>query len=377
MSLDLRYAYDDDYPQLSAFLDTYWGKDHVYVRQKALFDWTFGRRELWGNDGYSFALAEDHGEVVGILGGIPFMANCFGRSSRGVWLANYMVRPDYRRGALALRLLNMFRQPPFTVTIAFGVSTAAAPLYSALRAHMLTTIPRHMAIFPDAVERFTRLLLLTYPDWPLSRARTLAEALRYPHAPEAASPYGTTIPAGWDTHDWPRWAACTVGATRDSAYLRWRYQSHPTFTYHILTVPEGKRTGLAVWRLETIQRSTSQGRKPVDCLGRLLEFLPTSRTNAEALLTCFWQALREADALGADYYGYHGGLGAWLHSQGFHAVHSCVDGLAVPARFQPLDGQGSSIVSAVFASDDMLRCDATAQCPWYWTKSDADQDRPN
>jgi GNAT superfamily N-acetyltransferase len=136
MSLEVRYAQLDDYPRLSAFLDTYWAKDHVYVRQRSLFDWTFGRRDVWAHDGYSFALAEDHGEVVGILGGVPFVMNCFGRTSPGVWLANYMVCPDYRRGALAVRLLNMFRQPLFTVTIAFGVSMAAVPLYTALRARV-------------------------------------------------------------------------------------------------------------------------------------------------------------------------------------------------------------------------------------------------
>jgi hypothetical protein len=278
---------------------------------------------------------------------------------------------------LALRLLNMFRQPLFTVTIAFGVSMAAVPLYTALRAHVLETMPRYVAIFPDAVERVTHLLRLAYPDWPVARAHTLAKALRYHENLEAADPHETAIPANWDTQDWPRWAACTVGAARDTAYLRWRYQNHPDFTYRILTVREGKRTGLAVWRLETICRATSQGREPVDRIGRLVEFLPASRTNAEALLACFWQALREVDAIGADYYGYHGGISVWLHETGFHAVQYCTDGLAMPARFQPLDGKGGRIVSAVFVPDDVPACASEVRCPWYWTKSDADQDRPN
>jgi hypothetical protein len=377
MSVEVRYAQLDDYPRLSAFLDTCWAKDHVYVRQRSLFDWTFGRRELWPYDGYSFALAEDHGEVVGILGGVPFVMNCFGRTSSGVWLANYMVRPDSRRGALAVRLLNMFRQPLFAVTIAFGVSTTAVPLYTALRARVLETIPRHVVIFPDAVERAAHLLHLTYPDWPAARTHALAKTLCYQQSLDEAGSYGTTIPANWDTQDWPRWAACTVGAVRDLAYLHWRYQSHPHFTYRFLTVREGKRTGLAVWRLETICRATSQGRESVDRIGRLVEFLPASRTNAEALLACFWQALREADAIGADYYGYHGGISSWLHGVGFHAVQHSADGLAMPARFQPLDSKGGRIVSAIFAPDDVPACTAEVQCPWYWTKSDADQDRPN
>jgi hypothetical protein len=227
------------------------------------------------------------------------------------------------------------------------------------------------------VERVSHLLHLAYPDWPAARVHAMAKALRYRQSLEAASPYGTTIPTNWDMQDWSRWAACTVGAARDTAYLCWRYQSHPDFTYRILTVREGKRTGLAVWRLETIHRATPQGHEPVDRIGRLVEFLPASHANAQALLACFWQALREADAIGADYYGYHGGMRAWLHAAGLHALQHCTDGMAMPTRFQPLDGQGGGIVSAVFAPNDMPACTAAAECPWYWTKSDADQDRPN
>jgi hypothetical protein len=86
----------------------------------------------------------------------------------------------------------------------------------------------------------------------------------------------------------------------------------------IITVREGKCTGLAVWRLETIHCVTSRGRESVDCIGRLVEFLPASYTNAEALLACFWQVLCEVHAIGADSYGYHGGISAWLHG-----VFSC------------------------------------------------------
>jgi hypothetical protein len=101
-----------------------------------------------------------------------------------------------------------------------------------------------------------------------------------------------------------------------------------------------------------------------------VEFLPASRTNAEALLACFCQALRQEDAIGADCYGYHSGMSAWLHGAGFHAVQHCIDGPALPARFQPLDGKSGCIVSAVFAPDDVLVGDAEAPCPWYWTTSD-------
>ena len=229
--------------------------------------------------------------MVGILGGVPFVMNCFGCTSPGVWLANYLVRPDYRRGALAVRLLNMFRQPLFTVTIAFGVGSAAVPLYTALRARVLETIPRHVAIFPEAVERVSHLLHLTYPDWPAARVRA-GKGVALPSEPRRSRPI-------WDNHSrqlgHARLAAMGRvhgwGSTRHGV-LALALPEPPDFPYRILTVREGKRTGLAVWRLETIHRAT-QGREPVDRIGRLVEFLPASHANAQALLACFWQALRE------------------------------------------------------------------------------------
>ena len=96
-----------------------------------------------------------------------------------------------------------------------------------------------------------------------------------------------------------------MGAARDAAYLTWRYRKHPVFEYRFVTVAEGGRTGLAVWRLEPIRRQTPEGRVDVDRIGRLVEFLPVSAENAEALFAAFIRELGEAGAMGADYYGYH------------------------------------------------------------------------
>jgi len=378
LSLVVRYATPGDYARISAFLDSYWAKGHVYTRLPRLFDWTFGRRNLWDQDSYSFAVAEDESDVVGILGGIPFVFNCLGRASPGIWFANYMVRPDYRRGSLALRLFNTFHRPPYTTVIAFGVSPAAMPLYQTLRARVLSEIPRHFGVLPGAEERLVRLLCLIYPDWPTSRARRISRALRFPHElGETALTNSAAMPEHWDERDWPYWAARTVGAARNHDYIQWRYSEHPCFTYRVIAVPDGERTGLLIWRLETMRRSTPHGLEDIDRLGRLVEFLPTSRHNAQVLLTHFCQMLGKAGALGADYYGYHGEIGYGLHELGFCMLRENEDGLAIPTRFQPLDGEGSPILSAVFVPDDVPVCSHDLSCLWYWTKSDADQDRPN
>lgn len=377
MSIEFRYASFGEYPRIRRFLDEYWAKDHVYVRLPQLFDWTFGRSGVWDQEGYSFALAEDKGEIVGILGGIPFIFNCLGKSSRGAWLANYMMRPDYRRGSLGVRLLSMFRRPPYETVVAFGVNTSVIPLYRLLRWRILEEIPRHFLVLPEATERMAHLVRLAQPDWPGDRAAALAQFFTMSEAHTTTVAHAKILPLSWDLYDWPQLASITIGGVRDLDYLTWRYVRHPVFRYRFLSVPEGPRNGLLIWRLETIRCVTANGDDKVDHLGRLVEFLPSSSMNARHLLTLFVRELSDAQALGADYYGFHGESRAWLEEFGFRAINQYQDGQAIPSRLQPLDRRGGTIRSALAIRDEVPICTTDAGCPWYWTKSDADQDRPN
>jgi hypothetical protein len=185
------------------------------------------------------------------------------------------------------------------------------------------------------------------------------------------------VPSDWDRRDWPDWASRTSGAARDADYLRWRYLDHPCFDYRFVTVPEGARTGLAVWRLEAIRADGPTGRVEVDRIGRLVEFLPVSRSNAETLLAAFLGQVAACDGMAADYYGYHGETRRWLEELGFPGTGFHQDGNALPSRFQPLDRKGGGIMSAMFVHDCSPPCPDDPECPWYWTKSDSDQDRPN
>lgn len=372
-----RYARFDEYPEISRFLNEHWAADHVYVRKQELFEWTFRRSRHWDDDTYSFAVAEDNSELVGILGGIPFTFNTFGKTSKGIWIVNYVIRPDHRRGSTALQLLSMFRKPPFQAVIAFGINPATSSIYRVLRGQVLDEIPRHFLVLPGAQARMINLLQAAYPDWPVDRARELGEAFRIDALPADGVRADGAIPEDWDEAQWPHLAAETAGAARDSDYLTWRYMQHPNFKHRFITARDGSRIGLAVWRLETIRRETPQGRKDVDRIGRLLEFLPASRDNARELLTKFLQDLSSCDALGADYYGYHGPTRMWAQEFGFRATQSVQDGPLIPSRFQPLDGKGGGIMSAMFLNERLPPCSPDAQCSWYWTKSDSDQDRPN
>jgi hypothetical protein len=105
--------------------------------------------------------------------------------------------------------------------------------------------------------------------------------------------------------------------------------------------------------------------------------MPVSPRNARDLIGRFLHELDSSGALGADYYGYHGEIGAWLEDTGFLPVQASADGKAIPSRFQPLDDKGGGIMSAMFLHDPIPSCSTRPDCAWYWTKSDSDQDRPN
>ena len=158
MSMQFRFAKADEYPAISEFLDTHWAKGHIYTRDEELFRWTFRRTNHWDDDGYSFALAEDNGELVGILGGIPFVLNAFGQKSKAVWIVNYVIRPDHRKGTGALQLLSMFRKAPFEATVAAGITKESTVIYRVLRGQVLDPIPRHFMVLPNGGERFVAIV---------------------------------------------------------------------------------------------------------------------------------------------------------------------------------------------------------------------------
>lgn len=259
MSIEFRYARADEYPAISEFLDTHWSRGHIYTRDEELFRWTFSRANHWDGDGFSFAVSEQEGELTGILGGIPFAFNCFGKRSKAVWIVNYVIRPDQRKGTAALKLLSMFRQAPFEETVAFGITQESTVIYRVLRGQVLDRIPRYFIVLPNEGHRLKRLLTVAHPDWPEDRAEALRVVLERKDISTASIEAGTGIPEGWDQQYWPAIAERTIGAERDSDYLTWRYQRHPRFDYKFISL----RGGLAVWRLETIRRRTENGLEDV------------------------------------------------------------------------------------------------------------------
>ncbi len=376
MSITFRFAHRCEYPRISRFIDEYWAHQHVYVRSRALFDWTFTRPGYTPAEEYSFALAEDGNEIIGILGGIPHTFNKRGEARPAVWIVNYAIRPDYRKGTAALKLLSMFRNPSYPVVIASGLNPSTVAIYQVLHGVVFPETPRHLMVLPDATARMAALVQAAGEGVGRERAMQVARAFSSDAGDDAPNGCASKLPADWDGQNWRAIAAETVGAARDADYLSWRYLQHPSFHYEFITLPEGARTGLLIWRLETIRMAGSDGLQDFDRLGRVVEFLPVSAANARGLTSLLRNRLRQMDAMGADCYQYHGATRTLLTECGFLDTASVEDGTAIPSRFQPLTVDAGTL-NAMFCDPDLPPCNSGSGCSWYWTKSDSDQDRPN
>jgi hypothetical protein len=377
MAVHVRYLRQDEYAIAAEFLHRYWSPNHVYTRDRRLFDWTFGRRGLAGPDEYTFAVAAEGREVVGILGGIPFAFNNHGDRDPGVWLTNWFVRPEARATGAGILLLSVFQKPRRSVLISFGITQNVAILYRQMNWSIIDNLPRFCFVLPGREARAASLFRSANPEWTWEDSAAIARWLTLEEEFAARDSFQCFLPGDWDERGWKRWAPVSVGGARDLPYLTWRYAEHPAFHYETAVVEENGEYGLAVWRVESVRQPAVDFTEGGERIGRIVEFLPLSLQNARQLFGIIVRSLREADAVGADFYVQHAAIAETVRQIGMRDTLAHVKGMAIPSRFQPVDNRGGRILSAVGGTMRGDQGQTLETADWYWTKSDSDQDRPN
>lgn len=377
MSITLRYAGWEDRAQAMSLVDQLWRRGHRLSWDVPLFDWMFGaRRHLWDHDGYSFAIASNQDEPVGIHAGVPFRLNVRGESKLGLWRMLWIVVPDARAGNAGLLLHRAVDRPPY-INVSFGINDLVARLYKAMGYALIPDIPRHVAVLPGGAAASDALLGIAYPTWEAARRTALVAALQVRVPDRQGGEVAFGLPEDWERQGWAKLAPQVIGAARDQDYLTWRYVDHPGFTYRLLSVRQGADLALAVWRAETIRAPGQDG--ALCQMGRVVEILlPEPRLGPDLLAALYADMTAQGMAL-ADYYGYHHATAQLLDGCGFRAAHDVVDGPLIPTRFQPLDGGTGTIKSGLHAPKG-LEVPSFPVGPggdWLWSKGDSDQDRPN
>jgi GNAT superfamily N-acetyltransferase len=327
--------------------DSYHNPNYVLL-SPAYTRWQFLDNPANETRAYTLWLVLHDGAVVAQLGFVPFCGRSpAGERFRGAYPINLIVRPDYRAAGLGVILLSrLLKQTQWVINP--GVNEAGAVLGLGLGMRDLGFLHRYIAVLNAAGAKHLsadgRLPLGITEASPQSPAQRATAATRLPaHTPDV---YSLPLAA--------------YGAERSRDLLRWRYESHPAFTYEFLLSED--RKNILVFHEE---RETQSGALVI----RIVDLLAVGEAQG-TLLGAALSIARARNAVLADFFCSLTCYDAALKGEGFFNEADHEDG-RIAALFQPLDFRKVGI--RVLASGPPGHSTGN----WYITKADSDQDRPN
>lgn len=343
----IRFAQKTDTPQLVAFLDAHWRKEHIFVSHPALLEWQHTHPDN-PDTNLTFVLAEqtcEDGatELVGVLGYMPVRRFDPSEDFTEIALAIWKVRDDIHVPGLGIQMLKTLQRMKPAMIFAVGTSDMVRPMYQALG--YTVGAMDHVALFNEIPPADGSIALGIPPSARAPLAAGAGVALR-------------DIDTVTDVQDIDSLAK--AGAPRKSwIYLLNRYINHPYYVYTLKAVIiDGTLEAVAIWR----RVATPQGAilRIVDVIG-----------NVESLSHCGAHLRDDLTAAGCDYID----LMAWgvdmsmLCAGGFVTPAQSAD-LILPNYFAPFVQQNIRIELAVKCAKNFT------QGPVRLYRADSDQDRP-
>lgn len=350
-------------PALQAFFRRTYRADYALC-DLALLRWQFQHPP--GGDGtrWHIKLACDGDTIAACLGFIPVHAHIDGVLTRAAWVINWMVDAGHQQYGLGPLLMREVMRE-FDVTLNVGPNQAARDVLARMRWWSAGELPRYVAVLdPAAVAALAAAETLTWPERSLELTAAIGSSTAQVTRVARYSDEATAL--------WDRLAGSedgrVAGTRRSAAFLNWRYADHPAFKYRMFAQYDAAAlTGVAVYRVEIVRGTQHR-------VGRLVEYLEAvDRDRPDSALLA--AVLADARSMGVslvDFFCADPAPARRLAQHGFVADPALLS--PVPVLFQPIDRGRSGIP---FMAQSTRPGVAVAVQPWYVTKGDGDQDRPN
>lgn len=328
-----------------------YGNPNYVALSPQFLRWQFLDNPANDTGAYTLWLVLHQGAVVAQLGYVPFVGlTPEGERFRGAYPINLMALPEYRASGLGVILLSrLLREIPCLVNP--GANQAGAAVGQGLGMQDLGCLKRYIYVtnleVACALAVNNRLPAVVQSGPRRACSFNLDEVVitkRLP--PNAPESFGLPAPA--------------YSARRSRPFVRWRYESHPAFIYEFILSPD--LTSVLVFHEEREQSTGAIVIRIVDLLAR--------EQHQEALLDALVKIAFERGVAIIDFFCSLDCCDQSLKSVGFFDEAEHNDG-RFAALFQPLDFRDASI--RVLASAPP----GQEPAPWYITKADSDQDRPN
>lgn len=367
--MEIRFFKKVEKSILKKAIDTLWATNHILSRDEKLLDFMFSNYPnsalIAEEDELNFLGAWENGEVIGLLGVMPFTFNNKGKKGIACCLTNWIVNPEYRHLGAGLALINYVHSLKPDMILSLGVSLEGSKVYKLMRWDIFEDVPRWIGL---GDKNLAVKLLLKNDEKPV---RYWNEIQRVNNNSTYTTLEVTTLDNDqWNAFYWNGFAMESVGIARDASFLNWRYFKHPDFNYRVVVCKEDNQyKGIAIVRFETILENQT--------IGRIVEFIACDQDSAVQLANAIISL--EEYVLFYDYYCFSN-ISSWgLETIGFKRIFKSEnDQYVLPSRFQPMDYQNTSMLSAVYLSDKLKdKWNPLTDQVWYITKGDSDQDRPN
>lgn len=367
--MEIRFFKKTEKTLLKTAINTLWAANHILSRDEKLLDFMFSNYPnsnlITDEDELNFLGAWENGEVIGLLGVMPFTFNNKGKKGMACCLTNWIVNPEYRHQGAGLALINYVHNLKPDMILSLGVSLEGSKVYKLMRWDIVEDVPRWIGL---GDKNSTVKLLLQHDEKP---TRHWNEVQRVnTNSTYNISEITSLDDNQWNDFYWKVFAKGSVGIARDASFINWRYLQHPHFNYRVIVCKEGNQyKGIAVVRFEKILENQT--------IGRIVEFISSDQDSSVQLANAVISL--EERVLFYDYYCFSN-ISSWgLEAVGFKRIlKSEDDQYVLPSRFQPIDYKNTSMLSAVYLPDKFKdKWNPLTDQVWYITKGDSDQDRPN
>lgn len=366
--MEIRYFKRSETECLQQAIHSIWSPNHIFSRDEHLLNYMFyenpAKHHWCEADEYSFLGAWLEGQIVGLLGVMPFEVNNKGIKGVGCSLTNWIVPAEYRSTGAGYALLQTVKERNPELILSLGINSTVAKLYKKAGWSILQDVPRWIGILdkPKTIEK-----LLDGNEKPLRYWNELK-----PLPSNSGYFISDLVEEEWDVFYERFFAPRTIGFARNYSFIKWRYIDHPTFDYKILASKDaqGRLMGAAVIRIETL---STIGEK----IGRVVEFIAADQDSSICLANAIVELAQ--DCLFLDFYCFSS-TSAWgLEAVGFkRLLTSDTDTFVVPTRFQPIDLKITHMMAAFSLQASIKsKINFAEESCFYITKGDSDQDRPN
>ncbi|ARZ02169.1 hypothetical protein [Yersinia ruckeri] len=325
MGLTINLCAVSDVENLISFIDSDWKKDHIFVRDRELFDWQHN-----GLDCYHFVVAKDDDEIVGILGYIPLSQySPLLVENNELWLAIWKVKEGVKKPGLGLMMLNHLNRVYKKPTIcSIGLSPQVISIYKALKYKV--GVLSHHAFFNQYFNDFS----IGKPD-----GSHLVSILKNNLIHEVSDSIDA-IPDSFFSNN-PK---------KNNEYIKNRYINHPRYNYRFLSIYDN-RDLLSVSVYREIKMNDTK-------IGRIVDSFGENIMNSK-----FNYAL--SNFLDKSKYEYVDLVSNLPYNSGSGFISSS-DSVIIPNYFEPFEMRNIKIDYA-YKSDKEL----------VIFRGDSDQDRPN